>query len=62
MEDIYQNKQLSADPSFYLQNPSAIDHTLAPAGKSALYALVPVTNNTSGLDWEKEKTGFRDLL
>lgn len=62
VEDIYQNKQLSADPSFYLQNPSVIDHTLAPAGKSALYALVPVTNNSSGLDWEKEKTGFRDLL
>lgn len=62
VEDIYQDKQLSADPSFYLQNPSVIDSTLAPPGKSAVYILVPVTNNTSGLDWEREKQGFRDLI
>lgn len=62
VQDIYQSKQLSTDPSFYIQNPSVIDNTLAPTGKSALYILVPVANNTSGLDWDREKKGYRDLL
>ncbi len=62
VEEIYKEKSLSQDPSFYLHNPSAIDTTLAPEGKSAVYILVPVANNTSKIDWDKEKKAFRDLI
>ena len=43
------------DMSFYMHNPSLIDQTLAPKGKSALYLLMPVPNNDAGIDWEAEK-------
>ncbi|MDO9390757.1 MAG: phytoene desaturase family protein [bacterium] len=62
VEDIVHRKALSSDPSVYIQNASITDPTLAPAGKSAIYVLVPVTNQTSGLDWQKERKAFRDRV
>jgi phytoene desaturase len=62
VEDIVHRKALSSDPSVYIQNASITDSTLAPAGKSAIYVLVPVTNQTSGLDWQKERKAFRDRV
>ncbi|KNY29898.1 phytoene desaturase family protein [Pseudobacteroides cellulosolvens] len=62
VNDIAELKVLSDDPSFYIQNASVIDPTLAPEGKSALYVLVPVPNNSSGIDWKKEKERFRRLV
>lgn len=62
VDEIAQWKVLSKDPSFYIQNASVTDPTLAPEGKSALYVLVPVPNNSGGIDWEREKEGFRSLL
>lgn len=50
------------DLSFYVQNASVTDSSLAPEGKSALYVLVPVANNKSGIDWEKEKKPLRDRI
>jgi phytoene desaturase len=60
--EIVESKVLSGDPSFYVQNASATDPTLAPAGHSAVYVLVPVPNQTSGIDWVRETPGFRDLV
>lgn len=60
IRNIFSDKVLSEDFSFYIQNASVTDPNLAPAGKSALYILVPVPNNRSGIDWEQEKQGFRD--
>lgn len=60
VEDIFNRKRLSKDISFYIQNASVTDPTLAPKGKSALYILVPVPNNSSGIDWEKEARSFRE--
>jgi phytoene desaturase len=60
--EISQSKILSKDISIYIQNASGIDPTLAPAGKSAIYILVPVPNNSSKIDWEKEKENFRRLV
>lgn len=54
--------QLSPEPSFYIQNASVTDPQLAPEGKSTLYILVPVPNNTSKIDWETQKKPFRDLV
>ncbi|NTV89427.1 MAG: phytoene desaturase [Clostridiales bacterium] len=62
VREIADLKILSADPSLYIQNASVTDPTLAPEGKSALYVLVPVPNNASGIDWDKEKDGFRKLV
>jgi phytoene desaturase len=60
--DIADRKVLSADPSFYVQNASAIAPSLAPAGKAALYVLVPVPNNTGRIDWAKEKGPFQEKI
>lgn len=62
VEDITVKKVLSEDPSIYVQNASITDDTLAPEGKSAIYILVPVPNNTSGIDWEKEKMALREKV
>jgi phytoene desaturase len=62
IRDIFRDKKLSADMSIYVQNASVTDPTLAPAGKSTLYILAPVPNNTSGIDWQAEKSAFRDRL
>ncbi|MBN2250615.1 MAG: phytoene desaturase [Candidatus Altiarchaeota archaeon] len=62
VKDIFERKKLSDEPSFYLQNPSVTDPTLAPPGRSAIYILVPVPNNTSGIDWDREKKAFRDKV
>ena len=35
---------------------------LAPDGKSTIYVLVPVPNNRSGIDWDKERNPFRDHI
>ncbi|MBY0333996.1 MAG: phytoene desaturase [Acetobacteraceae bacterium] len=48
-------------PSFYLQNASATDDSLAPPGHSALYLLVPVPNLRHGTDWAEEAPRYRAL-
>jgi len=62
VDEIARTKTLPRDPSVYIQNASITDPTLAPAGKSAIYVLVPIANQTSGIDWTKEKKAFRDLV
>ncbi len=59
LRDITVDKRLSEDPSFYIQNASVTDPTLAPSGSSAIYILVPVPNRTAAIDWEREKAPFR---
>ena len=62
VDDIFKRLVLSDDFSFYIQNASLTDPTLAPEGKSALYVLVPAPNNRSGINWEAEKAAFRNRL
>lgn len=62
LDEIENRHQLSEDPSFYVQNASVTDPTLAPEGKSALYVLAPVTHQHPNVDWHKEKDRFRRLL
>lgn len=61
-EQLAKSFELPDDPSIYIQNASVTDSTLAPEGKSALYIHVPVPNNKSGIDWEKHKEQFRELV
>ncbi len=60
--EIAEAHELSRDPSVYVQNPCVLDPSMAPPGKSALYVLVPITNNESGIDWEKETPAYRELV
>lgn len=62
IDDITKRKILSEDYSFYVQNASVSDSTLAPQEKSTIYVLVPVPNNKSEIDWEDEKISFRDKV
>lgn len=51
----------SDDPSFYVQNACGTDPSLAPAGHSTLYVLVPVTHQHPNVDWSVEKDRYRAL-
>ena len=53
---------LSDDDSIYVHNPSKLDPTLAPKGKSSLYILVPVPNLEAGIDWEKAQPILREKI
>ncbi|WP_213807153.1 phytoene desaturase family protein [Granulicella sp. dw_53] len=61
LRDIEKLHRLSDNPSFYVQNASVTDATLAPEGQSTLYVLLPVTHEAGGVDWGKETPRFREL-
>jgi phytoene desaturase len=60
VRDITERKVLSDDFSVYVRNASITDSSLAPKGKSAVYVLVPVPNNKSGINWEEERYRVRE--
>ncbi len=60
---IFEGKEIPEDPSFYIQNASVTDPSLAPEGKSAVYVLVPVPNlQGTDFDWEIEGKRLRDQV
>jgi phytoene desaturase len=61
LEDIEQRHVLTADPSFYVQNASVTDPSLAPAGHSTLYVLVPVSHQHPNIDWSSERDRYRQV-
>jgi phytoene desaturase len=61
LRDIEELHQLSANPSFYVQNAGVTDPTLAPGGQSTLYVLLPVTHESPNVDWAKEAPRYRAL-
>ncbi len=62
IRNIFTNKTLTEDFSFYVQNASVTDSHLAPSGKSALYVLVPMPNNDSGIDWQAHCQNVREQV
>lgn len=44
LKDIFDNRAVPADPSFYVHVPTVTDPSLAPAGKDIVYILIPVPN------------------
>lgn len=62
IEQIANTMEVPEDPSIYVQNASINDPTLAPEGKSTIYILVPMVNNTSGELWEDRVSGYRDKV
>jgi phytoene desaturase len=61
IERIFNGKELSGDLSFYVRNASVTDPTLAPAGHSALYILVPVPNLRGAINWEERRSVYREM-
>ncbi|MGA7158816.1 MAG: phytoene desaturase family protein [Acidobacteriaceae bacterium] len=61
LRDIEELHALSENPSFYVQNASVTDATLAPKGQSTLYVLLPVTHESAKVDWARERERFRAL-
>ena len=62
LDDITHRKIASHDISFYVRNSAVTDPSTAPPGHSALYILVPVPNNSSGIDWGREKHDYRERV
>jgi phytoene desaturase len=66
LRDIEDLHRLTENPSFYVQNASVTDPTLAPRGQSTLYVLLPVTHEAGAgegglIDWKQETPKFRQL-
>jgi phytoene desaturase len=60
--EIEQGRAPPGEPSFYVQNASVTDPSLAPSGHSTLYVLVPVAHRVGeGIDWTAERARFRAL-
>lgn len=62
LADIETRHQLTDDTSFYVQNACVTDPSLAPAGKSTLYVLAPVSHQHANIDWARETPAFRAQL
>ena len=62
LDDIFSNKKLNDDISYYLHRPTATDKSMAPKGHDCFYVLVPVPNNQSNIDWSSEGEKFKDLV
>jgi phytoene desaturase len=62
LNDIFNEKRLGKDFSLYLHRPSATDPSTAPEGCDCFYALIPVPNQQSGIDWSREAGPFRDRV
>jgi len=62
LNDIFNNRKLNSDISYYLHRPSATDKTMAPAGQDCFYVLIPVPNNQSKIDWSIEGVKMKNLV
>ena len=62
LEDIFDNKKLNNDISYYLHRPTATDKSMAPEGHDCFYVLVPVPNNQSDIDWNIEGVKLKNLV
>jgi phytoene desaturase len=62
LDDIFNRKLLTPDFSLYLHRPTATDPTMAPEGCDCFYALVPVPNQLSGVNWISEAKPMRDRI
>ncbi|MEY2942267.1 MAG: hypothetical protein RLY97_281 [Pseudomonadota bacterium] len=55
LDDIFKKGIIPADFSIYLHHPTVSDPSMAPAGKSTFYALVPVPHlGRLAVDWDVE--------
>lgn len=62
IESITRGGAVSEDMSLYIRNAGKTDPSGAPPGHTALYILVPVANNTSGINWQERKQQCREYV
>jgi phytoene desaturase len=62
IESITRGRASFEDMSLYIRNAGKTDSSGAPAGHTALYILVPVANNTSGINWQEHKQQCREYV
>ena len=62
LDDIFVNKKLNSDISYYLHRPTATDPSMAPKDHDCFYVLVPVPNNKSGINWSIEGENLKKLV
>ncbi len=62
LNDIFENKKLNEDISYYLHRPTATDKSMAPDGHDCFYVLVPVPNNQSNINWSEEGNKLKELV
>lgn len=62
LNDIFNTKHLPEEFSLYLHRPSCTDPSMAPEGCDCFYALIPVPNQLSGIDWTQQAKPFRDRI
>jgi len=62
IENIFHVGRLSDDMSFYVQNASITDPSLAPPGHSTIYVLVPVPNLSFPIRWDEEKDRYAEKV
>jgi phytoene desaturase len=58
LDDIERARRLSDDPSIYVCNPARTDPSMAPAGHSSLYVLVPVPHRSDNVNWKVDGAAF----
>jgi len=56
IDDIQKDFRLPRKPSYYVANPVVSDPTMAPAGRSSVYVLVPVPNLKADIAWDEATT------
>lgn len=60
--ELVDDKTLQTDPSLLLSTPTVSDPSLAPAGRSARYVLVPTPNLDADIDWDRTGPRYRDEI
>ena len=61
-DQIFSERRLPDDPSFYTNVPSRTDPGAAPEGKEALYVLVPTPHLGDNVDWDREGEAFKEKI
>jgi phytoene desaturase len=61
-DQIFDERRLPDDPSFYTNVPSRTNMEAAPEGMEALYVLVPTPHLGENVDWSYESTPFKERI
>jgi phytoene desaturase len=60
--DIFNKNILPDDFSMYLHAPTRTDPAMAPSGAESMYVLIPVSNLSGDIDWDKMRKPFTDRI
>ena len=61
-KQIFDERKLPDDPSFYANVPSRTDEDAAPEGMEALYVLIPTPHLNDNVDWSREGDAFKERV